>query len=42
MLCGYVRCEHEEKLGEDYMGTLPYLCNFPVNLHLFQKKKKNT
>ena len=37
MYVGNVR--HHGRLGEEYMGTLHYLCLFSMNLNLFQNKK---
>ena len=37
---GYVRCWHEEALGEGTIRTL-YFQNFSVSLNLFQNKKVN-
>ena len=32
----FIRCHHCKKLGEEYIGTLPYFCNFSVNIKILQ------
>lgn len=38
MYFGYLRYYHEGKLGEGYVGTLNYFCNFLWVLNAFRLK----